>query len=290
MMNMTYENIKVKEHDRGDGVKVRSEIIPFFMPFLEKLALKYPQWTFEEDSMDYRWDNQTGKSLKTNIVARVFKVLDKREELGSVYYERVYNQEQEYRYCVDNFRVQQMRERGSGMKTIHEKKALKHVDKFFGKKNLDEKLVDAKQQAQYALNRVHNDLNSKFDWEWNRVDNFAKEFIMKQHFDEFVSFLHTNNASSKIDASTMPEKFERKLAVNEVKNKFGADEHYLVYVDNQNYAIFRKNEPTQLKASEELPEFIRMGVGMLKLVEDGQIISGIGCRVNSTTYIVLPQN
>ena len=286
---MTYENIKLKEHDRGDGVKVQSAVIPFFLPFLEKLALKYPQWTFEEDSNDYRWDNQTGKSIKTDIVARVFKVLDKREELGSIYYERIYSGDKDYRYCVDNFRVAQLRERGSGMKTIHEKKALKHVDKYFGRKNLDEKLVDAKQQAQYTLNRVHNDLNSKFDWEWNRVDNFAKAFVMNR-FDEFVSYLSENNAITKIDANTMPERFERKCAVNEVKNKFGADEHYLVYVDNQSYAIFRKNEPTQIKASEELPEFIRMGVGMLKLVEDGQIISGIGCRVNATTYIVLPQN
>jgi Rps23 Pro-64 3,4-dihydroxylase Tpa1-like proline 4-hydroxylase len=179
-----------------------------------------------------------------------------------------------------------MRERGSGMKTIHEKKALKHIDKFFGKKNLDEKLLDAKNQAQQCVNRVANDLASKFDWEWNRLDEVAKQFIVQEHWESFVDYVGSN---PQVDIHTMPERFERKLAGKQVRDALGKDEHYLVYVDGQNYAIFRKNEPTQIKVSEELPEFIRRSVGMLKLVEDNQIVSGIGCRVNATTYVVLQQ-
>jgi Rps23 Pro-64 3,4-dihydroxylase Tpa1-like proline 4-hydroxylase len=179
-----------------------------------------------------------------------------------------------------------MRERGSGMKTIHEKKALKHIDKFFGKKNLDEKLLDAKNQAQQCVNRVANDLASKFDWEWNRLDEVAKQFIVEKHWESFVDYVGSN---PQVDIHTMPERFERKIAGKRVRDALSKDEHYLVYVDGQNYAIFRKNEPTQIKVSEELPEFIRRSVGMLKLVEDNQIVSGIGCRVNATTYVVLQQ-
>ena len=287
---MTYENIKLKEIDRGDGVKVQSALIPFFQSFLEKLALKYPQWTFEQENHNYTWDNQSGKSLKSNIVATCFKVLDKREELGSVYYERVYNQEKEYRYCVDNFRVAQMRERGSGMKTIHEKKALKHVDKYFGRKNLDEKLIEAKDLAQRCVSNVASNLAGKFDWEFNRLEELSKQFIVQKHWEEFASYVSTNFTGNSIDLATMPERFERKMAGKQVKEAMNKDEHYLVHVDNQNYAIFRKNEPTRIMASEELPDVIRRSVGMLKLVEDGQIVSGIGCRVNATTYVVLPQN
>ena len=287
---MTYENIKLKEIDRGDGVKVQPTITPFFQPFLEKLALKYPQWTFEQDNHNYTWDNQSGKSLKSNIVATCFKVLDKREELGSVYYERVYNQEKEYRYCIDNFRVQQMRERGSGMKTIHENKALKHVDKYFGRKNLDEKLIEAKDLAQRCVSNVASSLAGKFDWEFNRLEELAKQFIVQKHWDDFASYVSTNFTGNAVDLISMPERFERKMAGKQIKDAMSKDEHYLVHVDNQNYAIFRKNEPTQIKVSEELPDVIRRSVGMLKLVEDGQIVSGIGCRVNATTYVVLPQN
>jgi hypothetical protein len=40
--------------------------------------------------------------------------------------------------------------------------------------------------------------------------------------------------------------------------------------------------------SEELPTFIRMGVGMLKLVEDGVLITNIGFKVDESTFVVLP--
>jgi hypothetical protein len=285
---MTYDNIKLKSTDRGDGVKVVSVINPFLLPLIEKLALKYPQWTFEEENTNYKWDMSDGKSLKTDLQATCFKVLDKREELGQIYSDSYSSRGMQF--CVDNFRVAQMRERGSGMKTIHEKKAIKHVDKFFGRKNLDEKLGDAKNQAQQCVSRVANDLGNKFDWEWNRLSEASKRFIVEEHWEEFVEYASTNVANNTIDMDKMPEKFERKIAGQRVSEAFSKDEHYLVYVDGQNYAIFRKNEPTQIKVSEELPEFIRRSVGMLKLVEDSQIVSGIGCRVNATTYVVLQQN
>jgi hypothetical protein len=285
---MTYENVKLKEHDRGDGVKVQTIIAPFLLPLIEKLALKYPQWAFEEESHNYKWDNSTGKSIKTDLIATCFKVIDKREELGQVYMDN-YSRHGD-RFCIDNFRVQQMRERGNGMKTIHENKALKHVDKYFGKKNLDEKLVDARNQAQQCVSRVANDLSNKFDWDWNKFVEASKQFIVEKHWEEFVSYANQIVSNPTIDVDKMPEKFERKLAGQEVRDAFAKDEHYLIYVDGQNYAIFRKNEPTQIKVSEELPDVIRRSVGMLKLVEDNQIVSGIGCRVNATTYVVLPQN
>ena len=287
-----YENIKLKEHDRGDGFKVQSTITPFFAPFLEKLALKYPQWTFEEESHNYTWDNVSGKSVKSNITATCFKVLDKREELGQVYYERVYSNN-EYRFCVDNFRVQKMRERGNGMKTIHEKKALKHVDKYFGKKNLDEKLVEASNNAKQAIYHVGNDVSNKFSWGWNSFSELAQEFLITKHWQEFSEFAKNYpnvNVSKVVHLDDMPERFEKAQNANAVRECVNKDNHYLVYVDNQTYAIFRKGEPTQLKTSEELPEYIRRSVGMLKLIEDKQILGGVGCRVDSTTYIVLPQN
>ena len=50
---MTYENIKLKQdNDDGAGNKVVSVIDPFMQPFVEELALKYPQWVFQEERTD----------------------------------------------------------------------------------------------------------------------------------------------------------------------------------------------------------------------------------------------
>ena len=66
---------------------------------------------------------------------------------------------------------------------------------------------------------------------------------------------------------------------------------YLVYIDGLDYAIQKGDKnPITMKASEELPDFIRRGVGMLKLLEDEQIIIDVGLRVNATTFVILEPN
>ena len=46
----------------------------------------------------------------------------------------------------------------------------------------------------------------------------------------------------------------------------------------------------EVKTSEELPDFVRRGVGMLKLVEPRHAISNVGVRVDDTTFVVIPPN
>jgi hypothetical protein len=54
--------------------------------------------------------------------------------------------------------------------------------------------------------------------------------------------------------------------------------------------VQKGKDPLEIKQSDELPDFIRRAVGLLKLVEDNQVISGVGFRVNEITFLVLPNN
>jgi hypothetical protein len=56
------------------------------------------------------------------------------------------------------------------------------------------------------------------------------------------------------------------------------------------YALSKEGEEPKIMASENLPDYIRKAVGMLKLVEKNQIIGGIGLKVSDDTFIVLPQD
>lgn len=285
---MTYENIKLKTHDRGDGQMIESVIYPFLIPFMEKLALKYPQWTFEEENFNYKWGETgtNGKLVKSEITATAFKVMDKREELGTVYVDRYHRGED--RFGVDNFRVAQLRERGSGMKTIHEKKALKHVEKYFGKKDTSEKLKEAKDKAKHTMSRVSNDLARKFDWGWNTMLTASQEFLISKYWEEFSEY-----AGSRVNATTefaeMPDRLAQKKAGMQIQEAMNNDNYYLVHIEGLKYAVERPKEGVKLVSSEELPEFLRRGVGMLKLIEDGQIIGGMGLRVNESTFVLLNQ-
>jgi hypothetical protein len=279
---MTYENIKLKQdNDDGNGSKVVSVINPFMKPFVEELALKYPQWIFQEERTDYKWD----KGVKVGFCANSFKVIDKREELGEIFLDRNSNGNV---YGVNNFRVSKQRERGYGTKTIHLKKAIKHVDKFFGKKNMTEKVEEAKQIAVQVIYQVNNGYNNTVNFKWNALGDTAKEFLVTKYWQEF-SELVIKNQKHTTYLVDFPKAFEEAKASSEIYDAMRNNTNYLVYVDGLSYAIHREKEPMQIKASEELPAFIKRSVGMLKLIEDNQIISGVGLRVNANTFVVLEQ-
>jgi hypothetical protein len=65
---------------------------------------------------------------------------------------------------------------------------------------------------------------------------------------------------------------------------------YIVFIDGVNYSVQKGKDPLEIKTSEELPDFMRRAVGLLKLVEDNQVIEGVGVRANETTFLVMPNN
>jgi hypothetical protein len=62
---------------------------------------------------------------------------------------------------------------------------------------------------------------------------------------------------------------------------------YLVLLDGMDYAIQKGNDAPTIKASEQLPDYMRRAVGLLKLVEDNQVIHGVGYRANANTFMVI---
>ena len=169
---MTYANIELKEHDVfGDGIKRQSQIDPFLKPLIEQLALKFPQWTFvERDHLSNHRENI--------IEAYRFEVRDKREVLGTI--------DQSYLrgdkcFRIDNHRIEGMRERGSGTRTIHINKAIKHIEKFFSKKNASEKLNEAKKQAESTLSNVDNEKQWALQHAWNELKEPVQTFITSNY-------------------------------------------------------------------------------------------------------------
>jgi hypothetical protein len=279
---MTYDNIKLKTTDRGDGVKVQSIITPFLQPFIEKLALKYPQWTFEEDNTSNKWENINGKSVKSELVATHFKVLDKREELGTIGKEWA---SKGYRFQVDNHRINAMRERGSGMKTIHLDKAIKHVSKFVGKKNINEKLSEARQVAESGLSNVTNHKQWKMRELW--LDDVISAELQKYLVSVFPDALTMLDPKVIKGLEDFPTRVTERLEVDDMTKQLRLGNMHLVLLDGMDYALQKGIEPPTIKASEQLPDYMRRAIGLLKLVEDNQVINGVGYRANATTFMVV---
>jgi hypothetical protein len=276
---MTYENIKLKKHDKfGEGEK-ESVIDPFLKSFIEKLALKYPQWTFEEVYNTANHNTKTYEAYRFNIV-------DKREVLGTI--DKDYISGGGWRYHVDNHRISSMRERGSGMKTIHEDKAIKHVGKFFGKKNVNEKFTEATQVISGVLGQVHNQKRWDLSHKWDALQEHTQKFI----YDNYAMFASTVAGDKKPsdNLEKLPFAIAEFSSVDAMQEALRKGDAYIVFIDGLNYSIQKGKEPLEIKTSEEMPDFMRRAVGLLKLVEDNQVIDGVGVRANETTFLVMPNN
>lgn len=273
---MTYANVILKNHDNWADLTVQSTIEPFLEPLINDLALKYPQWIFEEA---HSQNNHTEKT----VYATRFKVIDKRETLGSVGIDLYSNTK---RYVVDNERIDKLKYRGCGMKTIHKDKALKHVAKHFGKKSLHEKLEEAINKSEQTSHMVLNEKRNSLSTVWNAFSKEAKDFILSK-WEEFETQLPK---PLKSNAEKFPLALAEYMASDLVFTLMNKKESYLVFVDGMDYALSKEGEEPKIMASENLPDYIRKAVGMLKLVEKHQIIGGIGLKVSDDTFIVLPQD
>ena len=171
---MTYANIKLVKHeiyDRSNNTRrpmPEPKIFPLMKELVEALALKYPQWEFVECGSRQQWD-----ASECYKVADEFKVLDKREELGKIRIDHWCRAGA--RYWVENFRIDAQKSRGSGFKTKHLDKAVKHVSKYFGSRNTTE-LVEAAEEEAYQVKRgiMHN-LQSEARYKWQRLDDYAAD-------------------------------------------------------------------------------------------------------------------
>jgi hypothetical protein len=269
----------LKEHDRfGDGIKRQSTIDPFLKDLVEQLALKYPQWTFVETSV-------TAMAVDKTYLAHRFDVKDKREVLGTIDKDYCSNG---YRYRIDNHRIEGMRERGSGMKTIHLNKAIKHVDKFFGKRNMVEKITEARRKVENTLSQVDNEKSWRLRGTWGSMELQARNFITN-NYQAFIDSVVDKNTIAK-QLEQLPTQVEEFNATQHLIKMLQTDNAFIVFIDGVNYSVQKGKDPLEIKQSDELPDFIRRAVGLLKLVEDNQVISGVGFRVNEITFLVLPNN
>ena len=161
---------------------------------------------------------------------------------------------------------------------------MKHIDKFFGKKNITEKVEEAQKIAQQVSYQTNNQLSSKMHSVWRDLQPKAIDFLITEHWEEFCAF-------AKTEGDDFPRKTAEARAGNVIDQALRKGDAYLVYIDGLDYAIQKGDKnPITIKASEELPDFIRRSVGMLKLLEDNQIIIDIGLRVSPTIFVVLEPN
>lgn len=240
------------------------------------------------DAKMLAWEVATKHPLWTVEVAgfRTFRVLDGIEELGYVGSEW-YGSSQ--KLFVRNDRISQNSTRKNAYHTDKVDKAYLRVKKTFGPMNLAERMSKALKVASDVLeNQAYR----------KRVDAREQErpiesSLMKwarANMNQYVSWLTNTHQQALLDNITKLEELQVDMVtIKETTDAFQNQKTALVVLADGQY-IVKIRDNVQLYDDVTFPHELRGKLGMLKLVEKEQMVTGIGCRVNDEIFVLLLEN
>ena len=241
---------------------------------IKKLAPLYPLWQFVVPSV-YMHDEVT-----------TFKVVANGEELG--YIKRLYHGH-DYVVAVTNHRISGGRVRGSEYKTKDVDKAVLKVKKMFAPRNPKERLAEAYTEAGRFLNQQENGKDRALDKHKYNIREAMLSYVLGAGYEGFLANVQTLEPRVR-DRVLNDIEGEKELrmevkSIETIRHQFENQTAALVVRDSGKYLV-RIDDNVQIYDDNTLPESMKRNLGMLKLVDAGFFLSGVGCRVNDEVFVV----
>jgi len=249
-----------------------------FFSFMVELARANPLWSLHADT----------RIAADSIKITRFVVKQDGLDLGVVALDSMRNGK--YGFRISNERIRSTMSRSSAKFTSDPKKALLLVKKMFYKPDTNEKLEKAKIEASNILNRAAR--HKQRTWEQGE-HTLNQNIIALVRLSGVETFLQNLGELGHAETATMSALLRENThaqaelrTVTDVLNAFEDKKTSMVVIVDKNY-IVKTGDNVQLYDDNTLPEQLRGGLGMLKLVEPEQVVTGIGCRVSVEAFVLL---
>jgi hypothetical protein len=249
-------------------------------PFVEALAIKYPQWQFVSASFWYR---------DAYAEAPSFHVNDGREELGTIGAD--YGRNREEVFVIRNERIADTRTRGDTIETKDLNKAVKIVGKMFRAKTINERLAEANNDADNIIEHVFYDRRSNFQHTYDQVTAHLLPYIMA-NYETLTPIVIAGGASAETVGRLVSAHDEFKIT-EEIYKCQRSQDGAVVLIHGNDYAVLGKDDTgehkTRIFSTETLPPHIKRSVGMLKLVEPKYFLKRVGLKIHDQAFFVVKE-
>lgn len=251
-------------------------VLPPVMEFVVDAAQRWPRWKFKVARM-----HDTSIPHETKFyMAHKIEVLDERDqELGKI-------ELCGWGYHTDsvefkNERISRAAERGDSKRTSKKNVALKILKKWFTEPPVSEVL-------DVALGKIHYEYSS-------RVSDISREYrncmgVVMSGLEQYVMD-NIDEYWGKTKFSPAPpftlEKLKTAREDVEIVGSMDRQKFLTVVIRDGKYLIRTPQNETQVKLHEDLSEHMRRSLGLLKLVEAGQMVGGAGYRGKNDVYFVV---
>lgn len=250
-------------------------------PFIDALAVKYPQWEFVATGVRYTGDNnEEAKSIRF----AVFNDANPREQVGEIKGDYKYNNDGKRlpSYIVYNQRLAHDRERGHRLETTKLSVAMKAVHKYFNPPPVTALLEQVMTRGVGQFNHAvaHKERlarNTEYSLQ------ASKEEFIKANWDKYLDSL----ADTLLNvAHKYKEEFDEYLRLfNIQRNNYAL----AVVIQNDKYVV-SCNDKIITYDVNTIPIDLRAQLGLLKLIEEGEVLEDVGVRTKDGFLVFLPKD
>jgi hypothetical protein len=218
-----------------------------------------------------------------------FDVYNNGERLGDITVKTKYiprEAQNTWEYCYDTPRLNAARERGSWTKSTKLNVAVKGVVKAFTPKSLMERIDDASTALRSRVGGIKLRATQNFNDLTKPISTALYEYVM-DNWEVVSSALADKGVETP---KNVVEQYQRAKAAERLFKRYhtcgGAGATILLR--GNDYIVVR-DSGVEIKSGEELPPIIRRHIGLLKLVDDGQMVEDVGVREDDKTFFVLEE-
>jgi hypothetical protein len=263
-----------------EGLKMTG-VYSMLDPVVSRLASLNPLWTFVI--------NNSGMHMGSARVASGFVVKLDGEELGSIGLS--YMGQRGKVICISNDRIGKGRQRTDSYRTVDADKAILMAKKMFGKMNPNERIQKAKDAAERVVSRASWNKERERTQHQGNIKNEMLVWAETKGNALFLEYLKAEAIPSLRHKVTVSmEKVElldtEMKTIEKVQEDFSNNKTALVVKDTGKYLV-KIGDKVDLYDDNTLPVDMRMKMGMLKLVEDEQYLTDVGCKVTNEIFVLL---
>ena len=243
-----------------------------------ELALKNPMWSFKVTNFSWADGNAATKTM----VANKFVVSHNWETLGTI--ERGYRSNTGAIIEIESHRITT---RQNNYRTDNSEKAIAKVRKTFKPRSVPEVAAEAVEKADVVVRQERHNKERAVRRYTEEIKQKAIDYVTKgPGYDLFLEHAKQTGDLSVHNSLGMLQIATDELSTIEgIRDAMGAKKSALIVVDEGKYLV-KTNDNVQLYDDTTLPIEFREKLGLLKLVNEQQFITDVGCRVNKEIYVL----
>jgi len=280
MNTLELSNVVFSEELEKDRAKVAG-VHHIIEPVINRLATLNPLWTFVATSRPY--------NMQTGYKVTDFTVKLDGEVLGQICTSYMGSRGQVI--AIANDRIGRNRSRSEAYRTTDADKAVLMAKKMFGKMNPTERISKAKDAAERVVTRAswnkereRNNHRGSVQGEMLRWAETKGQALFLEYIEKEATLSVKKAVTNSIQKLEVLD--TEMKTIEKVQEDFGKNKTALVVKDMGKYLV-KVGDKVDLYDDNTLPQDMRMKVGMLKLVEDEQYLTDIGCKVTSEIFVLL---